>query len=189
MVHRMAYFRIKMLKLASAYEHFIVAVLPRGGTIVVVDDQLRWPARRLGDRHFFQAGAVGGLEPAEYVRGSWIPTMVAEPPTLAIGLTKSYLHCGIRTPIKAFVAGLRDLIEARMSEIDVPTLVVRGERDRIVSAEWAATLTRLLPRGELATIGGFAHTLDYSAPGGLAAVTIPFFLRSSTPTSHQRSTI
>ncbi|MGH8891348.1 MAG: alpha/beta fold hydrolase [Acidothermaceae bacterium] len=117
----------------------------------------------------------------------WMPTMVVEPPTLAIGLTKSYLHCGIRTPIKAFLAGLHDPIESRMPQIEVPTLIVRGERDRIVSAEWAATLTRLLPHGELATIGGFAHTLDYAAPQQLAEVTFPFMHGVRPRTSRGKS--
>jgi pimeloyl-ACP methyl ester carboxylesterase len=104
----------------------------------------------------------------------WLPTMLAEPPGLAIGLTKSYLHCGIRTPIVAFLAGLRDHLEDRVPNVDVPTLVVRGARDHIVSAAWARLLVDRLPCGQLATIDGFAHTLDYAAPGQLARVTVPF---------------
>jgi len=70
MVRRMAYFRMKMLRLPAAYERFVTEVLPVGGTLVIVDDGLHWPAKQLGERHFFQAGALGGLEPEDYVAGS-----------------------------------------------------------------------------------------------------------------------
>jgi pimeloyl-ACP methyl ester carboxylesterase len=104
----------------------------------------------------------------------WLPTMVVEPPTLAIGLAKSYLHCGVRTPILAFLAGLRDSIEQRLAHVHQPVLVVRGSRDRIVSASWAQQLVAAAPRGRLAEIDGFAHTLDYAAPRQLEDVVVPF---------------
>jgi hypothetical protein len=68
MVTRLAYFRLKMLRLPAAYRRFIERQLPAGGTIVIVDDELTWPTTKVGDRHVFQAGAVGGLEPDEYPR-------------------------------------------------------------------------------------------------------------------------
>jgi hypothetical protein len=68
MVSRLAYFRLKMLRLPAAYRHFIERRLPTGGTIVIVDDKLTWPSTAVDDRHVFQAGAVGGLAPDEYRR-------------------------------------------------------------------------------------------------------------------------
>lgn len=70
MVGRMAYFRIKLLRLLPPYRNFLRRVLAPGGTIVIVDDEIRWPVSNLGERHVFQAGAVGGLSPADYVEGS-----------------------------------------------------------------------------------------------------------------------
>lgn len=104
----------------------------------------------------------------------WLPTMFVEPPTLAVGLAKSYLHCGVRTPIIAFRTGLHDRPEDRLRGIDIPILIVRGERDHIVSAAWAAQLAAAGRRARVEAIRGFAHTLDYSAPDELGAVTIPF---------------
>ena len=104
----------------------------------------------------------------------WLPTMLVEPPTLALGLAKSYLHCGVRTPIIAFRAGLHDRPEDRLRGSDIPTLIVRGERDHIVSAAWADQLAAAGRRTQVVTIPGFAHTLDYAAPDELGAVTIPF---------------
>lgn len=44
-----------------------------------------------------------------------------------------------------------------------PALVVRGDRDPLVSATWADRLTRSLPRGSLTTIAGAPHAVRYSA--------------------------
>jgi hypothetical protein len=68
MVAYLAYFRFKLRQLPPSYRSFISAVLEPGGTVVIVDDQLRWPVSRLGERHVLQAGAYGGLAPADYLR-------------------------------------------------------------------------------------------------------------------------
>jgi len=104
----------------------------------------------------------------------WLPTMVGEPSLLAVGLAKSYAHSGLRTPILAFRAGLHDAPEERAPRVSAPTLVVRGGRDHIVSARWARQLVDCLPAGQLATIAGGWHTLDFALPGALAAVTVRF---------------
>jgi hypothetical protein len=70
MVTRLAYFRMKLGRLTAAYRDYLRSVLPPGGTIVVVNCSLTWPVTRLGARHVYQHGAVGGLAPEEYVDGS-----------------------------------------------------------------------------------------------------------------------
>ncbi|MGE5525271.1 MAG: hypothetical protein ACM3SS_16275, partial [Rhodospirillaceae bacterium] len=69
MIQRMTYFRFKKLTLGPAYESFLRACLEPGGTIFVVDCELEWPVTRLGDRHFFQFGALGGPTADEYHHG------------------------------------------------------------------------------------------------------------------------
>lgn len=69
MVQHMTYFRVKRLTFGKAYERFIRTSLEPGGTIFVLECQLRWPAVRVGERHYFQPGGSGGLEPEEYVHG------------------------------------------------------------------------------------------------------------------------
>jgi 2-hydroxy-6-oxonona-2,4-dienedioate hydrolase len=56
----------------------------------------------------------------------------------------------------------------------MPTLVVRGECDPICPADWARGLAALPPRGRFAEIPRVAHTLVYTAPVELAAVTRSF---------------
>lgn len=66
----MAYFRIKSIALGRAYEQFLDRMLAPDGTIVVLDCQMQWPKTAVGDRHTFQFGGVGGIEPGEYQAGS-----------------------------------------------------------------------------------------------------------------------
>lgn len=70
MVRHIAYFRLKMRTLTDAYRAYLRRTLAPGGTILIVDTRLRWPATRRGQRHVYQQGAVGGLAPQEYVDGS-----------------------------------------------------------------------------------------------------------------------
>lgn len=69
MLRGMAYFRLKRLRLGEAFTRFIERSLAPDGRIFVVDCGLRWPATRVGERHFFQMGAPGGTFPEEFLRG------------------------------------------------------------------------------------------------------------------------
>ncbi len=66
----MTYFRVKYLRLSSAYKRFLEKNLPRGGTIFIVECERTWPTTSIGDRHFFQFGALGGATPEEYFDNS-----------------------------------------------------------------------------------------------------------------------
>jgi hypothetical protein len=70
MIQRMAYFRVKRLRLGPAYERFLREALEPGGVILIVECGLKWPTTRLGERHLFQFGALGGATAEEYHRGS-----------------------------------------------------------------------------------------------------------------------
>ncbi len=70
MVSRMAYFRLKRLRLGEEYQRFIQARLASGGTLILLECQYSWPVKRVGERHVFQVGGLGGIEALEYIRGS-----------------------------------------------------------------------------------------------------------------------
>jgi hypothetical protein len=70
MVSGMTYFRSKFLTLGTEYERFISKRLQKGGSVIIVDCQKYWPATRLGNRHYFQFGGVGGLKPEEFIEGN-----------------------------------------------------------------------------------------------------------------------
>lgn len=69
MIARIAYFRVKFLRLPRAYRAFLASCLAPGGTIVLVDCTLRWPTTTVADRHVFQFGALGGATAAEFREG------------------------------------------------------------------------------------------------------------------------
>jgi hypothetical protein len=68
-LRRIAYFRIKRTRLGSGYEKFLTDVLEPGGTVLVAECGQRWPTTRIGERHLFQFGAVGGMPPEDYRDG------------------------------------------------------------------------------------------------------------------------
>jgi hypothetical protein len=70
MVKYMSYFRVKRLRLGEAYERFLRERLMLGGTIVISDCRRSWPVTELGERHYFQHGALGGATPEEFLHGS-----------------------------------------------------------------------------------------------------------------------
>ena len=61
----------------------------------------------------------------------------------------------------------------------MPVLVVRGQRDPIVSQRWVQELTARLPNGRLVTTRG-AHTPNFSEPDSFASVVRAFLLPASS---------
>ncbi len=87
---------------------------------------------------------------------------------------RDYGRFGLRRASATFQFMKDDRIELKLPRMDLPTLVVRGGDDPIVSQSWAETVTALLPQGQLAVIPGAAHAVNYAAPDALVAVVIPF---------------
>lgn len=70
MVQELAYFRVKIRRLGAAYERFVEETVAPGGRVIVLNCDHDWPTTRVDDRHVFQFGGLGGLQPEEYHRGS-----------------------------------------------------------------------------------------------------------------------
>ena len=102
------------------------------------------------------------------------------PPSLDPVTWGEYKKAGYWRVLRTFQHSLHDHIEDQLPHITAPTLIVYGECHPICSAKWARQLTALLPRGRYAEIPGVAHTLCYTAPAELAAVTRAF-LEIRTP--------
>src|SRR5690625_4730500 len=69
MVRALTYFRVKKRTLGPGYERFLRERLQPGGTILVIDCQRDWGTTRIGDRHVFQHGALGGATEEEFHHG------------------------------------------------------------------------------------------------------------------------
>lgn len=70
MIRHMAYFRLKFIKLTEAYRKFLLDSLSENGTIILVRCGHKWPCTKIAERHYFQSGAVGGISPEEFIKGS-----------------------------------------------------------------------------------------------------------------------
>jgi hypothetical protein len=70
MIQLMTYFRVKRLRMGEGYEKFLRERLTPGGTIYLVECTRQWATTKVGDRHIFQFGALGGATPEEFLHGS-----------------------------------------------------------------------------------------------------------------------
>jgi 2-hydroxy-6-oxonona-2,4-dienedioate hydrolase len=77
---------------------------------------------------------------------------------------------GIRGLLSTARSALADRIEERLPLIDQPTVVVLGERDGFVGAEWAERAAALLPRGRLVVVPGEPHAVHYTRPDLVAGI-------------------
>jgi hypothetical protein len=66
----LAYFRLKRLRLGPSYERFLRKNLQPGGTIFLLECELKWPCTKVGERHFFQFGAPGGATHEDLFEGT-----------------------------------------------------------------------------------------------------------------------
>ncbi len=67
-----------------------------------------------------------------------------------------------------------DCFDAKLERIGAPSLVVRGEHDRVAPMDWARQVSRRLGGAPLEVLPAVAHTVVYSAPDRLAAVVAAF---------------
>jgi pimeloyl-ACP methyl ester carboxylesterase len=104
----------------------------------------------------------------------WLRNSVHEDPRMAPLNIADYRDAGTRRVVATFRESLRDHIEAKLPYVAVPTLVVRGEYDRIGPPDWAEEVTRLLPHGRLATVPRVPHMVPFRAPRELAALITRF---------------
>lgn len=95
-------------------------------------------------------------------------------------LTRDLLDMGLRRAYLTVHIMLRDRIEDTLPAVTAPTLTVRGSLDPIVPQPWVEEMTRLLPAGNLVTLRGAAHAINYSAPDALIDVIEPFITHGST---------
>jgi 2-hydroxy-6-oxonona-2,4-dienedioate hydrolase len=99
---------------------------------------------------------------------------VREPVGLLALETVDYVQHIRKSGVGGFVEMIRDSVEANLSRVRAPTLVVRGDRDPIVPRSWAEEVAAILPRGSLVEVSGAAHAVNYNAPDALTRLTLEF---------------
>lgn len=90
--------------------------------------------------------------------------MPFEQPTLNLLYQVQYASTGMARMLQHLVRTVDDPIEARLPDVPVAALVVRGRYDQTLSQPWAEEFARLLPDARLVVVEGGAHNVHYSAP-------------------------
>jgi pimeloyl-ACP methyl ester carboxylesterase len=115
--------------------------------------------------------------------GSLMLDSLQEPLSLVWLTVKDYRRAGMMQIVRTLRDSIRTMLwelrtvsrnSGRLRQVGQPTLVVHAGRDRVVSQQWARTVSRLLPAGHLVRIRGATHAVNYSAPDTLAATIEPF---------------
>jgi pimeloyl-ACP methyl ester carboxylesterase len=81
---------------------------------------------------------------------------------------RQWLHTGPVAMAALWRRASRDRVDERLCRVDVPVVVVRGERDALCPHDWAAHLVRCAPRGRLVELPGAAHMTPQTHPDDVA---------------------
>jgi pimeloyl-ACP methyl ester carboxylesterase len=96
-----------------------------------------------------------------------------EPGRLFGAVLPDYFRCGPFRILKMLIAQREDRSEEVLHLLRQPTLLVRGERDAVVSAARIEAIRRVLPHAETATIPG-AHGAHVTEPEAFSGVVTRF---------------
>lgn len=99
---------------------------------------------------------------------AWVRTAVAEPLRQVPRILAQWLHTGPRAMRALWRRTAPDRIELRLPAVTVPVTVVRGSRDALCPADWAASLAAAAPRGRLVELPGAAHMTPQTHPAEVA---------------------
>lgn len=104
-----------------------------------------------------------------------VMNMLFEPARFYLVLAHDYFAAGMRETFQGLNEAENDPMEAKLRQMDFPTLVVRGEHDWLVTQPWVEHLTHLLPQGQMAVIPGGAHVVNYDSAGRLVPLVEAFW--------------
>jgi pimeloyl-ACP methyl ester carboxylesterase len=110
------------------------------------------------------------MRPFRVLAWRWLRTALAEPWWQVPLVLRQWLHTGPRAMSALWRTASPDRIDARLSGIPVPVVVVRGTRDALCPADWAGQVAAAAPRGRLVELPGGAHMTVQTHPGQVAAV-------------------
>lgn len=114
---------------------------------------------------------------APTLRGqSWrlVRDAVREPLSLNLAEARDYIRMGPLRILKTARFALADPFQAKLPRIAQPALVMRGERDAIVSQDWAKRVAALLPDGRFAVVAGAPHAAHWADADAVARLVEEF---------------
>ena len=143
------------------------------GCQIIVDAAVRYPNRVVGA--VLQGPAIDRFA-RTLPRQLWraFLDVMREHPTQPLVQARDYLRFGMRRALDTFRYSVEDRMEDKLPRVLTPILVVRGERDPIVSQQWVEEVARLAPNSRLVVMPGAPHTPNYSEPTEFVRVVRPF---------------
>jgi len=90
-----------------------------------------------------------------------------------VGL-RLYAQAGVRWYLRELRSMLDHDLREVLPRVQQPTLVIRGEEDRVVPAAWASEVRDLLPHGELRIARGKGHEAMLTGADPLATIVMEF---------------
>ncbi len=101
---------------------------------------------------------------------AWLLTALREPWWQFPLVLAQWLTTGPRAMRALWRSAAPDRIDERLRAVAVPVTVVRGTRDRLCGAGWAAAVAAAAPSGRLVEVPGAAHMTVQTHPDDVAAV-------------------
>jgi pimeloyl-ACP methyl ester carboxylesterase len=121
------------------------------------------------------------LTPAEIAERSWFdPTKAPSLDPSALPPAAREIFAGNRASLALYGGGMSDpTLLGRLGGVDVPTLVVWGEADRIVDVEYGRAFAAAIPRARFEVLAGAGHVPQMEAAEVLLEVLRIFVAVSS----------
>ena len=98
----------------------------------------------------------------------WMATAVSEPLAFNLLAAAELARMGPLRMVALLRRSFQDPVDAKLPELGCPTVLVRGERDRVAPAAWLVGMARRIPDARIVTVAGSSHTLVYTDPRTLA---------------------
>ena len=107
----------------------------------------------------------------------WMSCAVSEPLPFNLLTLTELARIGPLRMAALLRRSFQDPVEAKLPELRCPTVLVRGERDRVAPAAWLDRMGRRIPDARIVTVAGSSHTLVYTDPRTLAELVMERFSR------------
>ncbi|MQA87091.1 MAG: alpha/beta fold hydrolase [Streptosporangiales bacterium] len=102
---------------------------------------------------------------------------LGDAPPLRVLNVAEYASASLPRAVGTVRCAVVEELEAVLPRVAAPMLVIRGDRDRLSSVDWAQHLVALLPDGRLARLPGLGHSAFYRSPEVVAEAAAPFLAR------------
>ncbi|HKH40372.1 MAG TPA: alpha/beta hydrolase [Solirubrobacterales bacterium] len=108
----------------------------------------------------------------------WVRNAPRSSPRLAPTIVHDFIDAGAWRSMRTLRRALEDPVEEKLAEIEVPTLIVRPERDHLVPETWTERVAKLVPDSELVVLPKAGHSIGPRTATRLTALLVPFLVSS-----------